>query len=50
MPTLNGAGFVREALASVERENDPGILCIVVDGGSRDETVSIAQAFGQRIP
>jgi glycosyltransferase involved in cell wall biosynthesis len=50
MPTLNGAAFLREALASVERENDSGIHCIVIDGGSTDETLSIANEFASRMP
>ena len=50
VPTLDGAEFVAAALASVERENDSGIHCIVVDGGSKDATHSILQWFEARIP
>jgi glycosyltransferase involved in cell wall biosynthesis len=50
VPTLDGAEFVGHALRSVERESDPGIHCIVVDGGSKDETVSLVKTFANRIP
>ena len=50
MPTLDGAAFVADALESVARENDPGIHCIVVDGGSKDATVSVVRSFAARLP
>jgi GT2 family glycosyltransferase len=49
MPTLNGGAFLAHALSSVERERDPGVECIVVDGGSMDETVGIARSFADRL-
>src|SRR5258706_2539671 len=49
IPTLNGAAFVSDALSSIERERDPGVQCIVVDGGSQDDTVAIVQSFSGRL-
>ncbi|MEK7752198.1 MAG: glycosyltransferase [Acidobacteriota bacterium] len=49
MPTFNGAAYVADALASVAQECDPGIQCIVVDGGSKDDTLSIVRSFAGRL-
>jgi glycosyltransferase involved in cell wall biosynthesis len=49
IPTYNGSRFVAEALASIERERDRGIECIVVDGGSSDDTAAIVRGFSSRI-
>lgn len=43
MPALNAAARLRDALASLPRQ-DGEIEAVLVDGGSRDETVAIAAA------
>ena len=47
IPTLNAATALGETLASV-RTAPPGEI-IVVDGGSGDDTLSIAKAFGAHV-
>lgn len=49
IPTFNGAAYVADALASIAHECDSGIQCIVVDGGSQDETVAIVNSFADRL-
>lgn len=48
MPVYNGARFIAEALASVQRE--PGIEAeiIVVDDGSTDETTRVVSSISER--
>lgn len=50
MPVYNGARFVAEALASVQRE--PGIEAeiVVVDDGSTDETTGVVSSISERDP
>ncbi|GMR22590.1 MAG: TIGR04283 family arsenosugar biosynthesis glycosyltransferase [Acidobacteriota bacterium] len=45
VPTLNEAGHLAASLASLPREAE----VVVADGGSTDETISIATRFGARI-
>ena len=47
IPTLNEAGTIRKALASVLSESD--VEAIVADGGSTDETVALAQGLAHRV-
>ncbi|MDH4320677.1 MAG: TIGR04283 family arsenosugar biosynthesis glycosyltransferase [Desulfobulbaceae bacterium] len=47
IPTLNAADGLAAALALVVGE--PGVEVVLVDGGSRDETVAIAKARGVRV-
>ncbi len=47
IPTLNEAGTIVRALASAGTGRD--IETIVVDGGSEDETVALAEAAGARV-
>jgi rSAM/selenodomain-associated transferase 2 len=47
IPTLNEAGHLEETLASIE--NDGSLEILVVDGGSRDETVNLAKIFEVRL-
>ena len=47
IPALNEAETIGPALASTGTPN--GIECIVVDGGSRDNTADIAEAAGARV-
>ncbi|MEI9983399.1 MAG: glycosyltransferase [Aliidongia sp.] len=44
MPVLDAAGTIGEALGSLSGQVE-GLEAIVVDGGSRDETVAIASGF-----
>jgi glycosyltransferase involved in cell wall biosynthesis len=46
IPTLNAADTIRETLQSVRGAIALGATSIIVDGGSHDETVSIAKACG----
>ena len=48
LPTLNEAENLPETLASLEALNEP-IEIIVVDAGSTDATVSLAEACGARV-
>lgn len=45
----NGAGTVRETIASVLEQDYPNLQYIVVDGASTDGTTAILQSFGDRI-
>jgi len=47
IPALNEAHCIREAISSARAEDHAEV--IVVDGGSRDETVSIAKREGARV-
>ncbi len=47
IPTLNEAGNIKAALASTQPSNH--IEVIVVDGGSQDETVQIADSLGVKV-
>ncbi len=49
MPTYDGGNYIAEALGSIAAEGDPGIECIVVDDGSRDDTLAIVDSFASRL-
>ncbi len=49
IPTLNGGAYLGRTLASVAREGDPRIQCIVVDGGSTDDKLAILDAHRSRM-
>lgn len=46
MPTYNCGEYLREAISSVLTQSYDDLELIVVDGGSRDSTDSVAQSFG----
>jgi len=45
----NSATTIRDTIESVLSQKHKNIECIVVDGGSTDETVAIVKAFGDKI-
>jgi len=47
IPTFNEAGNIKEAIASTQKSAN--IEIIVVDGGSSDDTVEIAQSLGVKV-
>ena len=49
IPTYNRAGFVREAITSVLRQDYPDIELIVVDDGSHDNTAAVVSGFGPAV-
>jgi glycosyltransferase involved in cell wall biosynthesis len=50
IPTLNSEGTIEECLKSVfSNENPPKFEVILVDGGSRDRTIEIAEQFTVKI-
>lgn len=49
IPTYNRADVVREAVASVLRQDYPDIELIVVDDGSRDGTAAVVSGFGPAV-
>jgi glycosyltransferase involved in cell wall biosynthesis len=50
LPAYDAAATLPAALASVARQRDADWECVVVDDGSRDETLAIARAFAARDP
>jgi glycosyltransferase involved in cell wall biosynthesis len=49
VPTLNSARTLRACLASVRNQDHEAVELIVVDGGSRDETRSIADTLANHV-
>lgn len=47
IPAINEAGNIKEAIATIELSKN--IEVIVVDGGSQDDTVAIAQSLGVKV-
>jgi glycosyltransferase involved in cell wall biosynthesis len=50
-PTLNGMPYLRECIESVRRNHlrDVEVDHVIVDGGSTDGTIELAQSYGLRI-
>jgi glycosyltransferase involved in cell wall biosynthesis len=49
MPSYNHARYLRAAIESVLSQNYEALELIVIDGGSRDETVDILRSYGPRL-
>jgi rSAM/selenodomain-associated transferase 2 len=49
IPTLNEAGYLGRSLRHLSILDPPAWEVLVVDGGSEDETIAIAQAAGVRV-
>jgi len=50
IPTYNGEQFLAKALTSVAEQEERDLECIIVDDGSTDSTIQIANAFADKIP
>ena len=48
-PVLDGAPFIARAVESVLAQDYPSLEYIVVDGGSRDGTLELLRAYGDRV-
>jgi len=48
-PSYNQGRFIRETIKSVVDQDYPNIEYIIMDGGSTDETSSVAQEFADRL-
>jgi len=46
IPTFNSAQFLESCLKAIKNQTYPNIEVNIVDGGSSDETLSIAKSFG----
>lgn len=49
IPCRDGAGFLREAIASVRAQTLPVVEIIVVDDGSADDSAALARQLGARV-
>lgn len=49
VPTYNGAAYLEAALDSIAAQRDPRVEVVVVDDGSTDATLAIAESFGDRL-
>ncbi len=49
IPALNAGAYLREAIDSVLAQDWPHRRCLVMDGGSRDESAAILRSYSDRI-
>ena len=49
IPTYNGSKYLATALNSIVVQQDKSIECIVIDDGSTDDTIAIAQSYAARL-
>ena len=49
IPTYNGEAYLASALDSILIQGDDEIECIIVDDGSTDATLSIAQSYQDKL-
>ena len=49
VPTYNSAKTIERCLASIEQQTYPNIEVVLIDGGSTDDTASIAARFNARV-
>lgn len=48
IPTYNGAGYLKEAMASALGQDYPNLEIVVSDDGSQDATVAIVESFQEK--
>ena len=48
VPAKDDAEYIRPCLRSIREQWFPSLECVVVDDGSTDETLSIAQEFADK--
>src|SRR5437899_952789 len=49
IPTLNSADTLDKCLSSVREQSHPLIEIVIMDGGSSDSSLAIAQRYGARV-
>lgn len=49
VPSFNQGRYIKETLDSIVNQTYDPIECIVIDGGSTDETISVLRIYGSRI-
>ncbi len=50
IPTYNGQKYLAATLDSVVKQQDDRIECLVIDDGSTDTTIAIAESYQDRLP
>lgn len=48
-PSLNQGKFIEENIKCIKNQNYPNIEHIIIDGGSKDETLSILKKYGKEV-